>query len=262
MQSCSELVTTQRKEGKKIPRWVKKLVGLGEVGTRIVETIPKQSRFSAEKYKPLLDADFMISNKCCDVMKKRPVHRYTRENERYFMIGSLAEESFLRKNSWIRYGCNNFAADIPSSKPMSFWTEQDVLRYILDNGVKIADVYGEIICADRDGQISMDQDAKLRCSGCQRTGCVFCAYGAHHEPRFIALARTHPKQYAYCIGGGAYDPEDGYWKPTKEGLGMGHVFDEMNRLLPTKTGRPFIRYRPEGDEMERARELAEEKKNQ
>lgn len=158
----------------------------------------------------------------------------------------------------MKFGCNSFNGKA-SSKPLSFWTEQDVLRYILENGIKIADVYGEIICADRDGQIRMDQDAKLRCSGCQRTGCVFCAYGAHHEPRFIALARTHPKQYAYCVGGGAYDPEDGYWKPTKEGLGMGHVFDEMNRLLPTKTGRPFIRYRSEGDEMERARKLAEGK---
>ena len=33
----------------------------------------------------------------------------------------------------------------------------------------------------------------------------------------------------------------------------------MNRLLPTKTGRPFIRYLPEGGEMDRAMQLAEEK---
>lgn len=85
------------------------------------------------------------------------------------------------------------------------------------------------------------------------------ALQSNEEGRFRRLARTHPKQYAFVMNGGAYDPEDGYWKPTKDGLGMAHVFDEMNRLLPTKTGRPFIRYRPEGDEMERAKKLAEEK---
>ena len=96
---------------------------------------------------------------------------------------------------------------------------------------------------------------------------MYCGYGLGSEllsmeGRMQRLARTHPKQYAYILGGGAYDPEDGFWKPTKEGLGMGHVFDEMNRLLPTKTGRPFIRYLPDGGEMERARKLAEEKEKQ
>lgn len=70
------------------------------------------------------------------------------------------------------------------------------------------------------------------------------------------------KQYAYIMGGGAYDLEDGFWKPTKEGLGFAHVFDEINRLIPTKTGRPYIRYLLEGGEMERARKLAEEKEKQ
>ena len=238
------------------------MFGMGDCGIRMVGNIPNQSRFSAVKYNPLLNADFKISNQCCDIMKKRPVHKYTKENGIYMMLGTLAEESFLRKTSWIRYGCNNFAATIPSSKPMSFWKEQDVLRYIRDNHIQIADVYGEVIFAGKDGQISMDEMAELKCSGCQRTGCIFCAYAAHHDARFVSLAYTHPKHYAYCINGGAYDSEDGFWKPTKEGLGMGHVFDEMNRLLPTKTGRPFIRYLPEGGEMERARKLAEEKEKQ
>lgn len=92
--------------------------------------------------------------------------------------------------------------------------------------------------------------------------CLYCPFGAGNENlkeegRFIRLSRTHPKQYDYIMRGGAYDPEDGYWKPSKEGLGFAHVFDEINRLIPTKTGRPYVRYRPEGDEMERAQKLAE-----
>lgn len=126
--------------------------------------------------------------------------------------------------------------------------------------MQIADCYGEILPIGNDGQMMLNVDCKYKCTGCKRTGCIFCGFGAQGDGRFSDLARTHPKQYAYCINGGAYDPEDGFWKPTKDGLGMGHVFDEMNRLLPTKTGRPYIRYLPEGGEMDRARKLDEEKK--
>ena len=226
--------------------------------------IPDKSRFSSEKYVPLLNADFKISDKCCKIMKKTPILQYQEENNRVPFVGTLAEESLLRKSSWLKFGCNAFSGKA-SSKPLSFWTEQDILHYILENNIKIADVYGVVATDDYDGQIRMDCGAKLRCTGAERTGCIYCPFGAGRENlsdegRFRRLARTHPKQYAFVMNGGAYDPEDGYWKPTKEGLGMAHVFDEMNRLLPTKTGRPFIRYRPEGDEMERARKLAEEKK--
>ena len=47
----------------------------------------------------------------------------------------------------------------------------------------------------------------------------------------------NPKQYDYCMGGGAYG-EDGIWRPSKEGLGMAHVIDELCRLY----GPGFIRY--------------------
>jgi len=70
---------------------------------------------------------------------------------------------------------------------------------------------------------------------------VFCGYGAHLEKgegRFQRLKRTHPELYNYCIYGGAYD-SDGFWKPDKNGLGMKHVFDELNSLY----GEDFIRYK-------------------
>lgn len=104
-----------------------------------------------------------------------------------------------------------------------------------------------------------DGCCKLQCTGCQRTGCIFCGFGAHldKEPRFVKLAKTHPKQYEYCMNGGQwvdnpkYDPTapkyDGEWKnwnpkkiwvPSKVGLGMKHVFDECNQLY----GKDFIKY--------------------
>lgn len=267
--SCSswELARICAEHQERGTAYLQKMFGVGFAEPKLIKgNIPDKSRYSSEKYVPLLDADFLISDKCCAVMKKTPLNKYHQETGRVPFVGTLAEESLLRKSSWLKNGCNAFNGKA-SSKPLSFWKEQDILRYIYENEIKIADVYGEVVPDAEHTQIAMFRDDKgrLRCTGVDRTGCVYCPYGAGRESlkdegRFRRLAHTHPKQYAFVMNGGAYDPEDGYWKPTKEGLGMGHVFDEMNRLLPTKTGRPFIRYRPEGDEMERATKLAEEKK--
>lgn len=83
-------------------------------------------------------------------------------------------------------------------------------------------------------------EQKLHCTGCKRTGCIYCGYGAHLDknPRFLMLKQTHPKHYDFCINGGQYD-ENGIWKPNAEGLGMGHVFDELNRIY----GENFIQYK-------------------
>mgnify|MGYP001427244692 CR=1 FL=1 len=45
------------------------------------------------------------------------------------------------------------------------------------------------------------------------------------ENRFERMKHTHPKHYEFCIGGGAYDPADGLWKPNEKGLGYGRVLD-------------------------------------
>lgn len=203
----------------------------------------EKSRYNIEKYKPLLETDFCVSSICCDVMKKSPAHKYARINDRKPIIATMAAESMLRTQKWIQNGCNAFDIKEPVSNPMSFWTENDVLQYIHENNIPIASVYGDII--KDDGQMSMfesNEGCKFRTSGCDRTGCIFCGFGAHmeQESRFKRLKETHPKQYNYCIGGGEYDI-DGLWKPDKRGLGMGHVFDELNKLY-SKGGKPFIDY--------------------
>ena len=109
------------------------------------------------------------------------------------------------------------------------------MQYIKDNYLPIAQVYGDIIREDKQGG-----NGKLATTGCQRTGCIFCGFGAHLDKgvsRFERLKKTHPRQYEYCIGGGEYD-ENGLWKPNQNGLGMGHVFEELNRIY----GKEFIRY--------------------
>lgn len=197
------------------------------------------------RYKRLLEVDFKVSSLCCDIMKERPLSRINRK--RPPLVGLLACESNRRTNAWLINGCNAFESKSPKSKPMSFWMEQDVLHYIKKHDIPIASVYGSVVYEDKPEHLRMEDTGlcdscgdKLCTTGCDRTGCIFCGFGAHCEKgegRFERLKRTHPKQYAYCIGGGEYN-EEGIWVPSKEGLGMGHVFDTMNDIY----GEGFIRY--------------------
>lgn len=199
----------------------------------------KKSVFNCEKYKPLLYVDFNIGEQCCDIMKKKP----TKAIKKAQLLGTMTEESLLREKRWLMTGCNVWNSK--KSMPMSFWTEQDVFTYIKSRNLPIASVYGEIVeCADTDNnQITFDGCGKLKCTGCTRTGCIFCGFGAHldkrggNETRFERLKRTHPKQYDYCMGGGEYN-EQGIWQPNKQGLGMAHCIDELNKIY----GKDFIKY--------------------
>ena len=239
------------KEVSKRVHWGKRYLEEGKVGYWAYQSLTqpvftkdgKRSPYDKHKYGYLLDAPFKVSDNCCKIMKKDTAHKYGKQTGRKPIIATMACESQLRKMSWLKNGCNAFDAKRPISQPMSFWTEQDVLQYIKENNIPIASVYGDIISRDNDGNEYSNElvsGGKLYTTGCARTGCIFCAFGCHlekGESRFQRLKRTHPRQYEYCIGGGAYD-DDGIWKPNKEGLGMGYVFDELNKIY----GEGFIKY--------------------
>lgn len=200
-------------------------------------------QYNHEKYRPLMNADFKISDRCCRIMKKGPAYKYDRKTGRKPITAQMACESKLRLQTWIVNGCNGFDMKNPISNPMSFWTEQDVLQYIKEYNVEIPNVYGDIVYGGNEDQMHFDECGGTLCTtGCKRTGCIYCAYGAHLEKqgehRFLRLKETHPKQYKYCIGGGEYN-DDGIWVPSKDGLGMGHVFDVLNEIY----GKDFIPYK-------------------
>ena len=165
-----------------------------------------RSNFTLEKYKFFLDAPFEISNQCCNVMKKDPVHRYSKETGRQVITAQMAEESRLRMQKWIQNGCNSFDAKNPISNPMSFWTEQDVLRYIKINNLPICSVYGDVVedyskINDIPGQMTLpgcEEEIPLKTTGCSRTGCMLCGFGCHLEKspnRFEMLKESHPGMY-------------------------------------------------------------------
>lgn len=287
--------------------------GLYDSGKYDYDKGVENSKFYTPKYRPLLDTDFRISEQCCDVMKKKPFEDYERRTGRKPIIGTLANESLNRKTSWYKYGCNAFRAQKPSSRPLSFWTEQDILQFIKEEQDKYDREYQSIIATMKNprirgayrrknkkwllnewksptriplstvyGEIIRTNDGVFKTTGCDRTGCMFCAFGCtqESESRFVRLKETHPRQYAYCFNGGRHVWEgtvytsdnkprdipwindDGsimtykqiedfveqnknnpsykfekVWKPYN-GLGMGHVFDELNKIY----GKDFIRY--------------------
>lgn len=102
------------------------------------------STYNIPQWKFLIDAPYDISHKCCDVMKKKPSKEYEKQTGRKPIIATMACESRLRKTKWLKYGCNAFQSNRPTSQPLSFWTEQDVLHYIKKFNVPYASVYGDI----------------------------------------------------------------------------------------------------------------------
>lgn len=197
----------------------------------------KPSKFNCVKWKFLLDAPFKVSDECCDVMKKRPFHKYQKETGQMPIVATMADESMMRKNSWMKYGCNAFdRASGPQSRPMSFWTERDVLEYLIKYDVPYCSVYGDIIglMPTADGEVLLSkadlqmmakecgipEEAELKTTACDRTGCMFCGFGCHLEKqpnRFQRMAETHPKQYRFCM------------KPWNEGgLGLDEVLNYIH----------------------------------
>lgn len=186
----------------------------------------KTNFYNVKKYKPLLYVDFKISHMCCDVMKKAPFKCFEKSSDKIPIIATMACESKLRESNWMKIGCNSFDTKRPESRPLSFWTEKDIIDYIDIKNIPVCSVYGNIV----NGAFT----------GCKRTGCLYCGFGCHMEKgysRFEILKETHPGLYEYCMYGGEYD-ENLQWIPNKNGLGLSHVFNVLNDLF----GKNFIRW--------------------
>ncbi|MCM1221097.1 MAG: phosphoadenosine phosphosulfate reductase family protein, partial [Lachnospiraceae bacterium] len=131
--------------------------------------LPKKWRF-------LIDEPFETSNRCCDKLKKEPMHRFEKETGRKPILGIMADESKMRRGLYIRNGGCNVWGENPSSRPLSIWTEKDVWAYIDRYNLPIAEIYHK---------------------GATRTGCMGCGFGAQFadDTRFEILHQAHPKCY-------------------------------------------------------------------
>lgn len=150
-----------------------------------------------KKYHYLIDAPFPISDKCCEVLKKRPLHKYSKDHYNSApMTGEMATDSNLRKMKYLSHGCNFFGKEHKST-PFGFWTQQqDILPYILLNKIPY--------CEKIYGKIEYDPEKKIFfTTGEHHTGCYGCMFGVHLEDpennRFIRMKQTHPAQHNVCI---------------------------------------------------------------
>ena len=148
--------------------------------------LPKKWRF-------LVCMQCDISPKCCDILKKEPFTRYVKETGRKPYIGITQDESFRREHQYSKTGCNVYSGALIKSQPLGSWTRADVLRYIVEKDIEISSVYGVIL---------QDEFGQYYTTGEQRTGCMFCGFGAHLEAepnRFQRMLVTHPKHYKICM---------------------------------------------------------------
>lgn len=238
------------RDGRNIPIYrLKKLNG------EAVDKDGNPSQYNIPQWKFLLDAPFNISHKCCDVMKKNPAKKYEKDNESVGIIATMADESRLRKEKWLKHGCNAFELKRPQSNPMSFWTEQDVLTYIHTYNLTIADAYGQVVRDwDKDGLVEgqielFEKYAEIipgyelpnktyKTTGCKRTGCIFCGFGiTQDKQRFVRLSEQEPKLCDYVMRGGEFS-ESGMWQPSKDGLGYWFVLEWLNVHGDLKIGIP------------------------
>lgn len=127
----------------------------------------------SKKWHYLVGEPYMTSEKCCEMLKKRPFHKYNGQTESLGMVGTMAEESKLRQTMYIRRGgCNAFSDDSRKvhSAPLSIWTAGDCREYIRRFNIPYCPIYDV--------------------PGITRTGCIFCGFGAQIEGGGESLSRT------------------------------------------------------------------------
>jgi 3'-phosphoadenosine 5'-phosphosulfate sulfotransferase (PAPS reductase)/FAD synthetase len=163
------------------------------------------------KWQFLLKAPFEVSELCCQRLKKDPFHTYNKETGLFPIIGTMASESRLRLQKWLKTGCNSFDSKNIASYPLSIWTENDVWEYIYKFKVPYSPIYDK---------------------GCRRTGCMFCGFGCHMEKglfnRFDVLNHLHPKAYQTFM---AYENNGITYREALEYTGV-KLPDSRNRQMP------------------------------
>ena len=172
----------------------------------------------ANKWMPLLNAPFELTDECCAILKHGNIPK---DFENWVNItGEMAEESRKRLSAYQHTGCNEALVfgKGGKSKPMGPMTLQTELRNIKENGIPIFKHYGEVV----------EENGKYKTTGMYRTGCALCGFGLEFEPdRFIRLNEIEPARVRFAF----MDREKG-------GLGYREAFEYCNKYCGTNWGIP------------------------
>lgn len=134
----------------------------------------------SKRWRYLINEPYNTSNKCCQILKKNPAHKFQKETGLFPIIGVMASESRLREKTYIRRGGCNVWGENANSLPLSIWKDDDIWQFIRENRIKIADIYSK---------------------GARRTGCVACGFGCQFkdDTRLQLLYHTYPKLYSHVL---------------------------------------------------------------
>lgn len=127
-----------------------------------------------KKWQKYIYAPFEISERCCDIMKKKPFTRYVKKTGRQPFMGITQDESFRRAHQYAKTGCNIYEGSIIKSQPLGPWTKQDVLRFVYEHrGMPIVIHNGKTfifdICSIY-GEVNLNQQGIYCLTGEQRSG--------------------------------------------------------------------------------------------
>ena len=172
----------------------------------------RQQGILAKKWRYLSTEPYMTSEKCCEILKKRPFATYNASTLSLPMVGTMAGESKRREITYISHGgCNSFSDDPRKthSAPLSIWTNADCWAYIRKLSVSYCPIYDV--------------------PGIDRTGCVFCGFGAHlgGGSRFRVLYALHTKLYKMAMN------------YSNNGYTLRHALRRMGVELPDETQELF-----------------------
>jgi len=111
----------------------------------------------------------VLTNYCCNVLKKNPFKIYQNKTKEISFIGLMAEESNLRLQSILKKG---YKHDY-KVYPIYFWTEKDIWDYINKYNVKVSKAYETE----------------------KRTGCIMCGFGLQYDKtRIERVCNIQPKR--------------------------------------------------------------------
>ena len=139
----------------------------------------------AKKWRWLIDEKFTTSNVCCEKLKKYPFEKYERQTGLSGILGTMASESNMRMQTYIRRGgCNVFKGpgiEKSRSLPLSIWMEEDIWKCIEKYNIPISEIYHK---------------------GAKRTGCCFCGYGCQYKDHnsLQLVYDLYPKMYELFMG--------------------------------------------------------------
>ena len=135
--------------------------------------------------------DLKISDKCCDRLKKEPMHKWQRQNNKSIVIlGIMTDEGGRRESAKCTVFNNgklkSFQPLVPVTKEWEDW-------FIEEYNIDISDIYKEPY-------------------NFARTGCKACPFGLELQYELDTLKRYFPNEYKQC---------EAIWKP---------VYDEYRRI--------------------------------